>query len=52
MSCRRYTEEFKIEAVKQVTERDHPVTGVAARPHSSQVTGGLLSGSKNHALPI
>jgi transposase len=25
MSAKRYTEEFKIEAVKQVTERGHPV---------------------------
>lgn len=30
MSRQLYTEEFKIEAVKQVTERDHPVTEVAA----------------------
>ena len=27
----RYTEEFKIEAVKQVTERQHPVEEVAER---------------------
>jgi len=27
----RYTEEFKIEAVKQVTERRHPVAEVAER---------------------
>ena len=31
MSRQRYTEEFKIEAVKQVTERSHPVTEVATR---------------------
>ncbi|WP_134020774.1 IS3 family transposase [Modicisalibacter xianhensis] len=31
MSRQRYTEEFKIEAVKQVTERGHPVAEVAAR---------------------
>jgi transposase-like protein len=31
MSGKRYTEEFKIEAVKQVTERGHPATAVAAR---------------------
>ena len=31
MSGKRYTEEFKIEAVKQVTERSHPATAVAAR---------------------
>lgn len=31
MSGKRYTEEFKIEAVKQVTERGHPAAEVAAR---------------------
>jgi transposase InsO family protein len=31
MSGNRYTEEFKIEAVKQVTERGHAVAEVAAR---------------------
>lgn len=31
MSGKRYTKEFKIEAVKQVTERGHPATEVAAR---------------------
>ena len=31
MSNKRYTDEFKIEAVKQVTERGHAVADVAAR---------------------
>jgi transposase len=31
MSGKRYTEEFKAEAVKQVTERGHPVAEVASR---------------------
>jgi len=31
MSSKRYTEAFKVEAVKQVTERGHPVAEVAAR---------------------
>ncbi len=31
MSNKRYPEEFKIEAVKQVTERGHSVADVAAR---------------------
>lgn len=31
MSGKRYTEEFKLEAVKQVTERGYPATEVAAR---------------------
>ena len=31
MSGKRYPEDFKIEAVKQVTERGHPATEVAAR---------------------
>lgn len=30
MSNKRYTDEFKIEAVKQVTERGHTVADVAA----------------------
>lgn len=38
MSGKRYTEEFKIEAIKQVTERGYSVTEVAGRlgvtPHS------------------
>jgi transposase len=31
MDAKRYTEEFKVEAVKQVTERGHPVAEVANR---------------------
>lgn len=31
MSGKRYTEEFKVEAVKQVTDRGHSVAEVAAR---------------------
>ena len=31
MSNKRYTEEFKIEAVKQVTDRGYPVLDVAER---------------------
>ena len=31
MSGKRYTEEFKIEAVKQVTERGHSIPNVAQR---------------------
>lgn len=31
MSSRRYTDEFKAEAVKQVTEQGHSVAGVALR---------------------
>ena len=31
MSGKRYTEEFKVEAVKQVTGRGHPVAKVASR---------------------
>ncbi len=29
--CKRYSDEFKIEAIKQVTERGHPVADVAKR---------------------
>lgn len=31
MSAKRYTEGFKAEAVKQVTERSHPVTESASQ---------------------
>ena len=31
MSSKRYTDEFKIEAVKQVTERGHGIYSVASR---------------------
>ena len=31
MSSKRYPEEFKIEAVKQVTDRGHPASEVAGR---------------------
>ena len=31
MSDKRYTDEFKIEAVKQITERGHAVQDVALR---------------------
>jgi transposase len=31
MSGKRYTEEFRLEAVKQVTDRGHPVAEVASR---------------------
>ncbi|MBT0895240.1 transposase [Geobacter hydrogenophilus] len=31
MSDKRYTNEFKVEAVKQITERDHSVYDVARR---------------------
>lgn len=36
MSNKRYTDEFKVEAVKQVTERGHAVVDVAARLDVSQ----------------
>ena len=31
MSSKRYAEEFKMEAVKQITERRHRVAGVSMR---------------------
>ncbi len=36
MSGKRYTEEFKIEVVKQVTDRGYPVADVAERLGISQ----------------
>ena len=47
MSRQRYTEEFKIEAVKQVTELGHPVAEVAALGSNGYGT----SSSKLLALP-
>ena len=49
MSGKRYTEEFKVEAVKQVTDRGHPVADVATRlgvtPYS------LYQWIKRYSLP-
>ena len=50
MSRQRYTEEFKIEAVKQVTERGHPVTEVAARLGVSGYS--LYQWMKRYAKPV
>lgn len=36
MSQKRYPEEFKIEAVRQIVERGHPVAEVSARLGVSQ----------------
>lgn len=36
MSSQRYTEEFKIEAVKQISERGYPVAEVSSRLGVSQ----------------
>lgn len=36
MSSKRYGEEFKMEAVKQITERCYPVAGVSVRLGVSQ----------------
>ncbi len=49
MSGERYPEEFKIEAVKQVTERGHPVVDVANRFGVPQ--HGLYGWIKRYSLP-
>ena len=49
MSSKRYPEEFKIEAVKQVTERGHPVVEVANRLGVSQHS--LYGWIKRYSLP-
>lgn len=47
---KRYTEEFKIEAVKQVTERNYPVAEVAER---LGVSGhSIYSWIKRYANPV
>jgi len=49
MSGKRYADEFKIEAVKQVTDRGHPVAEVAARLGVSQHS--LYKWIKRWSLP-
>lgn len=49
MSGKRYPEEFKIEAVKQITEKRHPVTEVATRLGVSQHS--LYQWVKRYGLP-
>lgn len=49
MSSKRHPEEFKIEAVKQVTERGHPVAEVASRIGVSQHS--LYAWLKQYSLP-
>jgi transposase len=49
MSSKRYSEEFKIEAVKQVTERGHPVAEVASRIGVLQHS--LYEWLKRYSLP-
>lgn len=49
MSSRRYTEEFKVEAVKQVTERGHRAKDVARRLGISPYS--LYKWIKAYAVP-
>ena len=49
MSSKRYPEEFKIEAVKQITERGYPVAEVASRIGVSQ--HGLYEWVKRYSVP-
>ena len=49
MKGKRYTEEFKIEAIKQITERGHPAADVAARLGVS--TFSLYQWIKRYSLP-
>lgn len=49
MGTKRYTEEFKIEAVKQITERGHAVADVSAR---LGVSGhSLYQWAKQYSVP-
>ena len=50
MSSKRYTEEFKIEAVKQVTDRGYSAPDVAKRLGVSQPT--LYEWIKRYSLPL
>lgn len=49
MSSKRYPEEFKIEAVKQITEKRYPISEVAGRSGVSQ--HNLYKWMKNYSLP-
>ena len=49
MTNKRYTEEFKIEAVKQITERGHAAAEVAARLGVS--TFSLYQWTKRYSVP-
>ena len=49
MSAKRYTEEFKIEAVKQVSERGHRLAEVAAR--LGVTTHSLYAWMKRYGVP-
>ncbi len=49
MKGKRYTEEFKVEAVKQITERGHAAADVAARLGVS--TYSLYQWIKRYSLP-
>ena len=50
MSSKRYTEEFKVEAIKQVTERGYPVAEVAGRLGVSQHS--LYQLLKSYGQPV
>lgn len=50
MSRKRYTEEFKVEAVKQVTERGYPVAEVSGRLGVSQHS--LYQWLKDYGQPV
>lgn len=49
MSSKRYTEEFKVEAVKQITERHYSAAEVSARLGVSQHS--LYAWVKKYSLP-
>lgn len=49
MSSKRYPEEFKIEAVKQIAEKHYPISEVASRLGVSQHS--LYKWVKNYGLP-
>ena len=49
MTSKRYTEEFKVEAVKQIIDRGHSVASVAARLGVS--THSLYQWIKHYGMP-
>lgn len=49
MSAKRYTEKFKVEAVRQVTDRGHPVAEVAKR--LGVTTHSLYAWMRRYGVP-
>ena len=52
MSGKRYPEEFKIEAVKQVVDRGHSVSSVATRLDITTLKWSTKTGHRVRVFPV